>query len=133
MQENDVITLYYNNYKVILISISKKKFTNENLKVLLSNKEIYNSISVKKVLLIPIQNMINLIPQIEGFILSNYNFDKYLENPKFKINELLILIDKVDNKSKKKLNECLNIIESIRSRQDTSNHKGIHDYLLLKY
>ena len=35
--------------------------------------------------------------------------------------------------NKKNLFETGNIIESIRSRQDTSNHKGIHDYLLLKY
>ena len=35
--------------------------------------------------------------------------------------------------NKKNLYETGNIIESIRSRQDTSNHKGIHDYLLLKY
>tara|TARA_Y100001978_G_C23682309_1_gene429755 strand:- start:151 stop:939 length:789 start_codon:yes stop_codon:yes gene_type:complete len=35
--------------------------------------------------------------------------------------------------NKKKLFETGNIIESIRSRQDTSNHDGIHKYLLLKY
>ena len=29
--------------------------------------------------------------------------------------------------------ETGNIIESIRSRQDTSNHKGIHDYLPVSY
>ena len=35
--------------------------------------------------------------------------------------------------NKKNLFETGNIIESMRSRQDTSNHDGIHEYLLLKY
>ena len=35
--------------------------------------------------------------------------------------------------NKKNLFETGNVIESIRSRQDTSNHDGIHEYLLLKY
>lgn len=118
---NNVITLYYNNYKVILISISKKKFSNENLKILLSNKDIYNSISEKKVLLIPIENMNHLIPQIEGFILSNYKFDKYLQNPSFSINELLVLIDKVNSKSKKELDKSLNIISSVSMIRDLGN------------
>ena len=121
IKDNDFITIYHNNYKLIILTIEKSKYNSNSIKALLSQKKVYESLNTTKLQLFPIDGIKNIYPQLEGLILTNYSFDKYQSNPKTFLKELIIYNKKIDSNSKLILNQSLNIIDSISMIRDLGN------------